>query len=51
MFPQRVDIFSVSGQQVMSHEINGVETIDISALQPGVYYLRIMDYVQQIIKQ
>ncbi|NCC74507.1 MAG: T9SS type A sorting domain-containing protein, partial [Sphingobacteriia bacterium] len=51
MFPQRVDIFSVSGQQVMSHEINGMETIDISALQPGVYYLRIMDYVQQIIKQ
>ncbi|MGD9494477.1 MAG: YCF48-related protein [Bacteroidales bacterium] len=51
MFPQRVDIFSVCGQQVMSHEINGVETIDISALQPGVYYLRIMDYVQQIIKQ
>lgn len=51
MFPQRVDIFSVSGQLVMSHEINGIETIDISALQPGVYYLRILDYVQQIIKQ
>jgi len=50
-FPQQVQIFCTSGNQVLSFEINGPETIDISALQPGVYYLRIAEFVQQIIKQ
>jgi|GEM_PF-3561467 len=50
-FPQQVQIFSASGSQVLSFELNGSETIDISALQPGVYYLKVAEFVQQIIKQ
>jgi len=50
-FPQQMSIFSACGNEVLSVEIDGLETIDISALQPGVYYLRIADFVQKILIQ
>ena len=33
-------VYDVLGRYVMNREINGVETIDVSSLQTGVYILR-----------
>lgn len=43
-----IAIFDISGREVLSNEINTIESttkisIDISAIQSGMYYLRIMN--------
>ncbi|OFY55053.1 MAG: hypothetical protein A2W93_13750 [Bacteroidetes bacterium GWF2_43_63] len=49
-FPQQVYIFNTCGNLVLSVEISGPESIDISDLQPGIYFLRMSEFVHQIMK-
>jgi len=49
-FPQPIQIFDMVGHQVMKILLNDNSHVDISNLQPGIYYLQVAGLTSKIIK-